>query len=143
MYTMKAVCNETGMAYETLKFYCNEGLVPNVKRNANNHRVFDDRDIAWIKSLTCLKNCGMSLQEMKEYIGLCLQGKTSIPQRKAVLAQKRKRLLEQMAALQASMDYIDWKQRFYDDALSGKAEYRSNLILVDRSESARQASTRS
>lgn len=143
MYTMKAVCNETGMAYETLKFYCNEGLVPNVKRNANNHRVFDDRDIAWIKSLTCLKNCGMSLQEMKEYIGLCLQGKTSIPQRKAVLAQKRKRLLEQMAALQASMDYIDWKQRFYDDVLSGKAEYRSNLILVDRSESACQASNRS
>ena len=128
MYTMKEVCRETGMTYEALKFYCNEGLVPNVKRDANNHRVFDDRDVAWIKSLTCLKNCAMSIQEMKVYIGLCLQGEPSIPERKVILAQKREDLLRKMAQLQASIDYIDWKQGFYDDVLSGKIEYYSNLI---------------
>lgn len=128
MYTMKEVCRETGMTYEALKFYCNEGLIPNVKRNANNYRVFDDRDVAWIKSLTCLKNCGMSIQEMKVYIGLCLQGEPSIPERKVILAQKREDLLKKMAELQASIDYIDWKQGFYDDVLSGKIEYYSNLI---------------
>ena len=128
MYTMKEVCRETGMTYEALKFYCNEGLVPNVKRDANNHRVFDDRDVAWIKSLTCLKNCGMSIQEMKVYIELCLQGERSIPERKVILAQKREDLLRKMAQLQASIDYIDWKQGFYDDVLSGKIEYYSNLI---------------
>ncbi|MBE5777033.1 MAG: MerR family transcriptional regulator [Clostridiales bacterium] len=128
MYTMKEVCRETDMTYEALKFYCNEGLVPNVKRDANNHRVFDDRDVAWIKSLTCLKNCGMSIQEMKVYIGLCLQGEPSIPERKVILTQKREDLLRKMAQLQASIDYIDWKQGFYDDVLSGKIEYYSNLI---------------
>ncbi|MBE5792867.1 MAG: MerR family transcriptional regulator [Clostridiales bacterium] len=128
MYTMKEVCRETDMTYEALKFYCNEGLVPNVKRDTNNHRVFDDRDVAWIKSLTCLKNCGMSIQEMKVYIDLCLQGEPSIPERKVILAQKREDLLKKMAELQASIDYIDWKQGFYDDVLSGKIEYYSNLI---------------
>ncbi len=128
MYTMKEVCRETGMTYEALKFYCNEGLVPNVKRDANNHRVFDDRDVAWIKSLTCLKNCGMSIQEMKVYIELCLQGECSIPERKVILDRKREDLLKKMAELQASIDYIDWKQGFYDDVLSGKIEYYSNLI---------------
>lgn len=38
------------------KFYCNEGLVPNVKRDANKRRVFDESDVKWIKDLTCLKN---------------------------------------------------------------------------------------
>ena len=128
MYTMKEVCRQTGMTYEALKFYCNEGLVPNVKRDANNHRIFDDRDVAWIKSLTCLKNCGMSIQEMKVYIELCLQGEKTIPERKIVLAQKREDLLRRMADLQASVDFIDWKQGFYDDVLSGKTEYYSNLI---------------
>lgn len=52
---MKKVCTLTGMTYETLKYYCNEGLIPNVKRNKNNYRVFDDRDVAWIESLSCLK----------------------------------------------------------------------------------------
>ena len=64
-YTMMQVCKETGMTYQALKFYCNEGLVPNVKRDKNNRRVFDERDVAWIGSLTCLKKCGMSIQEMK------------------------------------------------------------------------------
>lgn len=39
MYSMKEVCKLTGMKYETLKYYCNEGLVPNVKRSENNYRV--------------------------------------------------------------------------------------------------------
>ena len=33
MYTMREVCKETGMTYEGLKFYYNQGLVPNVKRD--------------------------------------------------------------------------------------------------------------
>ena len=128
MYTMKDVCRETGMAYETLKFYCNEGLIPNVKRNQNNYRVFDDRDVAWIKSLSCLKNCGMSIQEMREYIDLCLKGAASIPEGKVTLAQKREELLIKMAEIQGSIDYIDNKQLFYDDVLAGKVEYHSNLM---------------
>ena len=119
------------MTYEALKYYCNEGLVPNVKRDPNNRRVFDDRDIAWIKSLTFLKNCGMSIQEMKHYIDLCYQGESSIPERKVVLAQKRDELLSRMAELQASIEYIDWKQGFYDDVLSGKTKYYSNLIRTE------------
>ena len=50
MYSMKEACIQTGMSYETLKFYCKEGLVPNVKRDSHNYRVFDDRDIKWIQS---------------------------------------------------------------------------------------------
>ncbi len=131
MYSMKDVCRETGMTYEALKFYCNEGLVPNVKRDANNHRVFDDRDVAWIKSLTCLKNCGMSIQEMKEYIALCLKGESTIPERKVILEHKRAQLVERIAEIQASIDYIDWKQGFYDDVLAGRVKYFSNLVQVD------------
>ena len=133
-YTMREVCRETGMAYETLKFYCNEGLIPNVKRGANNYRLFDDRDIAWIRSLTCLKNCGMSLREMKRYIALCLEGEPSIPTRKEILAQKREALLAEMAALQASVDYIDRKQQFYDDVLAGRTPYVSNLLPLTQHE---------
>ena len=131
MYTMKEVCGQTGMTYEALKFYCNEGLVPNVKRDASNHRVFDDRDVAWIKSLTCLKNCGMSIQEMKSYLDLCLKGPSSIPQRKVMLAQKQELLRQSIRELEDSVAYIDWKQNFYDEVLSGKRPYVSNLIYVE------------
>ena len=133
MFTMKDVCKQVDMPYETLKFYCNEGLVPNVKRDKNNYRIFDERDVAWIKSLTCLKNCDMSIAEMKEYLALCLEGPSTILQRKAILERKRNALLEKMSELQKSIDYIDWKQNFYDDVLSGKTEYISNLIDTSNS----------
>ena len=90
MYTMMQVCRELDMTYQTLKFYCNEGLIPNVKRDRNNRRVFDEKDVKWIKDLTCLKKCGMSIQEMKEYLDLCLQGANTIPLRKEMLAKSRR-----------------------------------------------------
>lgn len=128
MYTMKQACEKTGLSYETLKFYCNQGLVPNVKRDKNNRRIFNDKDIAWIQSLNCLKNCDMSISEMKEYIELCLLGESSIPERKIILNVKKEALIQQMKQIQESIDYIDWKQNFYNDVLAGKIEYFSNLI---------------
>lgn len=133
MYSMKEVCHATGMKYETLKYYCNEGLVPNVKRKKNNYRVFDDRDIAWIESLFCLKKCGMGIAEMKEYVALCLEGENSIPKRKNILDKKKALLEEKLQEVQECIDYIDAKQQFYDDVLSGKIKYRSNLINVKES----------
>lgn len=128
IYTMMNVCRELDIPYQTLKFYCNQGLVPNVKRDKNNRRIFDEKDVKWIKDLTCLKKCGMSIQEMKEYLDLCLQGESTIPQRKEMLARKQNALRASVKEIEASIDYINWKQNFYDEVLSGKKEYVSNLI---------------
>ena len=116
------------MTYQALKFYCNEGLVPCVKRDANNHHIFDERDVAWISSLMRLKKCGMGIQEMKDYVGLCAQGQDSIPARQALLDRKRGQLLEHIRELEDAVRYIDWKQGFYADVLSGRTPYVSNLL---------------
>ena len=113
------------------KFYCNEGLVPNVKRDANNRRVFDESDVKWIKDLTCLKKCGLSIQEMKDYLELCLAGESTIVPRKEMLAKKQERLRQTIKEFEDSIAYIDWKQNFYDEVLSGKRPYVSNLIRTE------------
>ena len=105
MYTMMQVCRETDMTYQALKYYCNEGLVPNVKRDANNRRVFDEHDVKWIKDLP-----------------------STIPERKKLLAKKQEALRLSIKELEDSVSYIDWKQNFYDEVLSGKRPYVSNLI---------------
>lgn len=128
MYSMREACREVQMSYETLKYYCNEGLIPNVKRDHNNYRVFDDQDIAWIKSLTCLKRCGMGISEMKEYVNLCLLGVDSIPERKEILTKKKEALVDKLREVSDCIAYIDAKQQFYDDVLEGRTEYFSNLI---------------
>ena len=128
LYSMKEVCQRTGLNYETLKFYCNQGLVPNVKRDGGNRRVFDERDLAWLEGLGCLRRCGLSIKEMQHYVQLCLQGEASIPERKVILAERRKALEEEMARLQSALEYLDSKQAFYDEVLAGRRPYVSNLL---------------
>lgn len=63
-------------------------------------------------------------------MALCLQGEGTISQRKVLLAQKQEALRASVQELQDSIAYIDWKQNFYDEVLSGKRPYESNLISV-------------
>jgi len=131
MYSMKETCKKTGMTYETLKFYCNEGLVPNVKRDKNNYRIFDERDIAWLNNLSCLKKCGMSIQDMKLYINLCLKGESSISERKLMLDKQKEDLIIRILELNDSVAFIENKQQFYDDVLEGRVKYKSNLTNIE------------
>ena len=124
---MKQACEQTGLTYDALKFYCNEGLVPGVRRDKNNRRIFYANDIEWIKSLSCLKNCGLGIAEMRQYVELCKQGKSSIPKRQKMLDEKLLCLYNKIKELENSIDYIRKKQQFYQDVLDGKREYYSNL----------------
>jgi DNA-binding transcriptional MerR regulator len=128
MYKMKEVCDMVGLSYEALRFYCNEGLIPNIKRDDNNHRIFDEHDVKWIKGIQCLRACGLSIAELKEYLDLCLIGPYSIPERQDILAHKKELLLKEIEIINESIDYIDNKQSYYDRILSGEEEYRSNLL---------------
>ena len=131
MYSPKEVCDKLGISYETLRFYCKEGLIPNIHRDKNNWRVFDDRNVNWIEGLLCLRRCGMSLKDMKQYMNLCLKGKESIPERKEMLAKTRDELLAKQKELQEALDYIDDKQQYYDDVLSGKVKLSSYIAELD------------
>lgn len=127
MYSMKETCEKLDISYETLKYYCNEGLVPNVKRDEHNYRIFDDNNINWLKSLMCLKKCGMTIQDIKSYLDLCLQGESSIPERKLILEKQKENLQNKIAELNESIDFINYKQQLYDDMLSGKIPFFSYL----------------
>ena len=131
MYNMKDVCDKTNLNYETLRYYCNLGLVPNVKRDKNNYRLFDDRDVAWINGLQCLRKCGLSIKELQEYMELAKKGQSTILQRKAMLESKLSDLLDMKLEIDQSINYIHEKNMYYDKVLSGKIEYSSNIIHLD------------
>ncbi|MGX7111968.1 MerR family transcriptional regulator [Gemella cuniculi] len=128
MYYMKETCQKCDISYDTLKFYCNQQLIPNVKRDKNNYRIFDDHDISWIKSLKALKHCGMSINEIREYLALCLQGKSTIPKRQIILKQKKEELLRRQQELIEAIEYIDKKNCYYSQVIAEKIPYHSNLI---------------
>lgn len=69
---------------------------------------------------------------MKEYLNLCLEGESTILSRKEMLSKKQEELLISIKELQDSVAYIDWKQNFYNEILSGARPYVSNLIRTEK-----------
>ena len=131
MYTMKEVCQIIGWSYETLKYYCKEGLIPNVKRDKNNYRVFDENNIEWIKGLQCLKKCGMSLKDMRQYLDCCMQGPVSIPERVDMLNVTKEDLERRLSEIQESLNYIEQKKELYRDMQEGRKPYVSYVYHVE------------
>ncbi len=58
---------------------------------------------------------------------LLLSGKIGISYK----AKKQDALRASIQELEDSVSYIDWKQNFYDEVLSGKRPYVSNLIRIE------------
>lgn len=69
---------------------------------------------------------------MQEYVQLCLQGPSSIPRRKEMLSQKQQALRASVRELEDSIAFIDRKQNFYDEVLSGQRPYVSNLLPAQK-----------
>lgn len=127
-YTMKETCDITGLTYDALKFYCNRGLVPFHKRDKNNRRIFTYHNLGWLESLKTLKQCNMSIEEIREYLDLAMQGEPTILERKAMLERKEKDVQKEIARLKQTLDFIAWKKSLYDDFIFGRREYYTNLV---------------
>lgn len=128
VYSTKEAAEASGIAIETVRYYCKIGLVPRVLRDENNYRVFDDHDIAWLQSLRCLRECGMGIKQMREYMNLCLAGEESIPQRETILANQRIIVEQKIEVLRDMLGYIDSKMEFYAGIKSGEINYQSSLL---------------
>lgn len=127
-YTMKTAAEASGIAYETVRYYCKIGLVPRVVRDENNYRVFDEHDVAWLKGLHRLRECGMSIKQMRTYMELCLRGAESIPEREEILLAQRKMVEHRISLLQEMLGFIAFKLEFYAKVRAGEVTYRSSLL---------------
>lgn len=113
MYTMKECSQITGLSEHTIRYYDREGLIPLLGRTPNGRRNFSEEDIEWIKLICCLKNSGMPLHDIKEFMQLCLDGQATCEQRKSLLLRHRQHILEQIRSLNESLEVVDCKIRNY------------------------------
>lgn len=70
----------------------------------------------------------MTINEMKEYLQLCLKGEETIPERQRILEKKLKKLEHKVQKINESIDFIHWKQNFYEDVLNGEVKYFETIL---------------
>ena len=124
-YTIREVSRRTGLPASTLRYYESEHLLSPVRRNGANRRVYDEQDMDWLSIITCLKNTGMPIQEIKRFVALCSEGEQTLTQRHELLLAHRAATEARIAQLQKELCHIDAKVDYYrracEAARAGKA----------------------
>ncbi len=117
MYSIQEVSKKTGMTAHTLRYYEKEGLLSGVERTHGGFRQYTDEDLERLGLICCLKNTGMSIQEIARFVQLTHEGDHTLEERVELLRAHRERVLERMAEMQKHLDKVTWKLNFFSEKL--------------------------
>ena len=117
MYSIQDVSNKTGLSTHTLRYYEKEGLISGVERSQGGFRQYTDEDLERLGLIRCLKNTGMSIQEIARFVQLTHEGDHTLEERVELLREHRERVLERMAEMQEHLDKVTWELNFFTEKL--------------------------
>ena len=113
MYTIQEVSKKTGLSAHTLRYYEKEGLISGVERTQGGFRQYRDEDLERLGLICCLKNTGMSIQEIARFVQLARKGDQTLEERVELLREHREQVLARIAELQEHLSKVTWKLDFY------------------------------
>lgn len=116
--TPAQMAEKTGVNIDTLRYYEREGLINTVSRSSSGHRRYSSDDILWVEVLRCLRDTGMSIEQLRQYCDLGVQGDHTQPERMNLLIQHKQGVINQIQSLQDSIELIDHKIDFYKSAIA-------------------------
>ena len=114
--TIKDVAERTGLSVYTIRYYAREGLLPSVQRDKNGVRFFTEEDLEYVYIIECMKNCGMSIKEMRDFTNWTLEGDATIDKRLALFQEKYNLMQEKMWRMQEVQEALQYKVWFYQTA---------------------------
>ena len=123
------LATRTGRTVHAIRWYEAQGLVPGVVRDGGGRRLYGELHVGWLDLMDRLRRTGMTIAEMREYTALALQGKTTLPQRRDLLAAHRARVTETIAEWKRALSLVDRKIDFYDEWM--QTGHRPPLIPVE------------
>lgn len=115
-YSIGQVAQMYGLAPSALRYYDKEGLLPFVERTEGGARLFKEEDLEWLTIIECLKNTGMPIKMIKQFIDWCLEGDPTIERRLALIEEHRASVVEQIEQLREHLDLLDYKRWYYEVA---------------------------
>ena len=119
MFTVKEVSKLLDLTEHTVRFYTDKGLVPSVQRDKNNNRLFDQESINWLIGVKYLKQVGMSVEDIKSYVDLCLEGNRTIQERYEIILKQKEIAQAQLEEAKRTVKYMEEKATHYLEIING------------------------
>lgn len=118
--TIQEVSEITGLSKHTLRYYEKIGLIDKVNKSASNYRVYRQKDLNRIEFIINMRNAGLGMSELKQYIKLAAEGDETANERRNILLENKREIEAQIKILENCSRYIDYKIENYDSIIKNK-----------------------
>jgi DNA-binding transcriptional MerR regulator len=108
------------LSQDTLRYYERIGLIPSVNRNKSGIRDYSEEDCRWIEFIKCMRNAGLPIEVLIDYVALFKQGEETIGARKEILSEQRRLLIEKMEEMKKTLERLDYKIGSYEQSVVEK-----------------------
>ena len=115
--TIKQVCQRYGLTQDTLRYYEKIGVIPPVHRSASGIRDYDEHDLGWVENAVCLRNAGVPVESIAEYVKLYQAGDETFAARRDLLSHVLADLTEQRSQMDAAIQKLTYKVSRYEAAV--------------------------
>ncbi|WP_307970931.1 MerR family transcriptional regulator [uncultured Brachyspira sp.] len=115
--TIAEVSKKVNLSAYTLRYYERIGLIPEVNRTESGIRNYTEEDLGCIEFSKCMRNAGMSIEALIEYIKLYKKGDVTLEARKQLLISQKDVIKERLEEIQNTFDRINYKIKNYEKIL--------------------------
>ena len=130
MYTLGQVSEMFDLPVSTLRYYDKEGLVPNMERSSG-IRQFGEKELEALRVIECLKKSGVEIKDIKIFMEWCSQGSSTYSKRRDFFLRQKEIVENEIHKLERTLDMINYKCWYYEQAVSDGNEDRLNEMLPD------------
>ena len=108
MYSIQEASLLSQIPSSTIRYYEKINLIPPIRRNKQEHRTFDDKDIEILNLIRCFRHLGMSIEVIRASISN-INLEYEDMNTKAILFQHKEKLEEQIGILNSYIHEIEEK----------------------------------
>ena len=115
--TIKEVCERYHISPDTLRSYERVGAIPPVNRTKSGIRDYTQQDLGSVENAICMRDAGVPVEMVIEYVRLCQKGDETFSARRDLLKKVRTGILEQIARSQRELERLEYKIGRYEAAV--------------------------
>ncbi|MDT8719444.1 MerR family transcriptional regulator [Clostridium sp. 19966] len=112
--TISEISKKFEISQDTLRYYERIGLIPRVNRSKSGIRDYTEEYCKWVEFIKCMRNSGLPIELLIEYVTLFQQGDGTVEARKELLTEQRKVILAKIEDMNKTLQSLDKKIEGYE-----------------------------
>ncbi|MFI3236900.1 MAG: MerR family transcriptional regulator [Lachnospiraceae bacterium] len=108
------VAKEFEITTHTIRYYDKLGLLTQIQRGEGGVRCFTQEDIDRLGVIKCLKNTGMTMQDIKEFMDIYSEEQSGIDLKRKRIEKQKEILEAKVQELEEHIDQSNFKLWFFD-----------------------------